>query len=140
MNKDKFTSYLEEKILAVKPQTEILNHLLTQFDVTKTKSIRYYKQGGKFISFINHMNKKVKIVSSSLITAFVVIALVFIFNSSDSSFNQKKKPVSSVVVSGETVNLDSLLADLDSDDDTTEPVYSDEDLASNLINSNYEIQ
>ena len=69
--------------------------------------------------------------------------LVFLAN--DNIKPVPTKPVSvtttKVEVAGETLDVDSLLTDLDQIDSIfDEPVYSDEDLSVDLINSNYEIQ
>ena len=136
---------IAEIVNSVKPEPALLNSILdqTKINVTNDQVVRYNKQTRKFNSLIEYMSKKVKILSGGVLVSALIVAFVFMIND-----DMKPKPIKPVLVTetkvevaGEEVDVDSLLTELDQIDSIfDEPVYSDEDLSVDLINSNYEIQ
>ncbi len=140
-----YGNQIDKIINSVKPKPALLSSVLDQvvIDVTKDKVDRYNMREGKFINLINIMSKKVKILSGGVLVSALIVAFVFIAN--DEIRPEPVNPIlvteTKVEVAGEEVDVDSLLAELYQIDSLfDEPVYSDEDLSVDLINSNYEIQ
>ena len=119
---------INKTIRSVRPEKELLKRTLDKINVnpvTNTEVIRNTDYVGRII---NNMNNYIKILSGGAIVSALIIAVVLI---------NKPEPVvttgTEVRIGGEVLEVDSLLAELDSIDlADEEPVLDDSDLTAKI--------
>lgn len=155
-------------VSTVKPDKEILTRILDKIEVSSVTNNQVVRNNlvegenfgrnqpiiSNFTKIINNMNNYIKILSGGALVSALILTLVFINKSDDKSISiplpnnitntqvKNNTTQTRVEVGGEVLNIDSLLADLDSIDSAyDEPILDDSDLTASLINTNdYEIQ
>ncbi len=138
----------------INPEKELLSKILDKTEtqnVTNVELVRntIREEDGRgfkinpFSSLLENMSKFIKILSGTAVVSAIVLTIIFVGkDKTKEAIPIAKTQDSVVVIGGESINVDSLVAEsFLGEEEFSEPMLSDSDLLLEEINTNdYEIQ